>query len=299
LLVEHGRVSKLEGGRIVASESEEAIYAALGLAFIPPTLREDAGEIEAAERGALPRAIGKVIGDFHVHTSLSRDAVPSLEAVVQAARARGYAVLAITEHAEGTRSGVGREPLLEQRERIRALQAALGSSFRLLHGVELNIGPRGELDYDAEYRRCFYFCLASVHDHFDLDKARQTERVVTAMQDPSVRMIGHLSARMIGTRPPIELDYDAVFRAAVATGTALEINGALPRLDVSVEALRRGRSYPVTFVATSDAHDLDELARVENAARNAERAWLPPESVINAGSAEQLIAWTQAKRPSA
>lgn len=291
-------LSELDGGKIVASETEQAIYDALGLAFIPPTLREDAGEIEAAERGALPRAIGKVIGDFHVHTSLSRDAVPSLEAVVEAARARGYAALAITEHAEGTRSGVGREPLLSQRERIRALQASLGSEFRLLHGVELNIGPRGELDYDAEYRKSFDFCLASVHDHFDLDKAQQTERVVTAMHDPSVRMIGHLSARMIGTRPPIELDYDAVFRAAVETGTALEINGALPRLDLSVEALRRGRGYAVTFVATSDAHDVDELSRVENAALNASRAWVAPESIINAGSAEALIAWTQGKHSS-
>ena len=116
-------------------------------------LREDAGEIEAAEKGALPRPIRAVIGDFHVHTTVSGDGRSPLEEVVAAARARGYRVLAITDHAEGTLSGVGREALLEQRARIRALQAELGDSLRLLHGVELNIGAEGELDYDLEFRR--------------------------------------------------------------------------------------------------------------------------------------------------
>ena len=151
-------------------------------------------------------------GDFHLHTTVSGDGRSSLEEMVAAARARGYRVLAITDHAEGTLSGVGREALLAQRARIRALQAELGDTLTLLHGVELNIGADGELDYDAEFRRAFDWCLASVHDHFELDRAAQTRRIVTAMQDPSVRMIGHLSARMIGGRPPIDLDYDAGVR---------------------------------------------------------------------------------------
>ena len=161
--------------------------------------------------------------------------------------------------------------------------------------MELNIGASGELDYDAELREGFDFCIASVHDHFDLDRAAQTRRVVTAMQDPSVRMIGHLSARMIGGRPPIELDLDAIFAAAVATGTALEINGGLPRLDLSVDALRRARSKEVTLVLTSDAHHESELDRVRFAALNAERAWIDPAQVINAGSADRLRAWTRSK----
>ena len=225
-------LSEVEGGKVVASETEEQIYAALGLAWIPPVLREDAGEIEAEERGALPRPIGAIVGDFHVHTSVSGDGRSSLEEVALAAKARGCRVLAITDHAEGTLSGVGREPLLDQRMRIRALQEQLGDSMRLLHGVELNIGPHGELDYDPDFRSAFDWCLASVHDHFDLDRAAQTRRIVAAMRDPAVRMIGHLSARMIGARPPIELDLDQIFAAAEATGTALEINGGLPRLDM-------------------------------------------------------------------
>ncbi len=178
---------------------------------------------------------------------------------------------------------------------MRALQAELGDSLRLLHGVELNIGPNGELDYDAEFRRSFDWCLASIHDHFEQDRAAQTRRVVSAMRDPAVRMIGHLSARMIGGRPPIELDLDEVAAAAAATGTALEVNGALPRLDLSVDALRRASNYEVTFVLTSDAHHARELERVRFAARNAERAWIPPERIANAWPAERLAAWAERK----
>jgi DNA polymerase (family 10) len=289
-------LARVDDGTVVASQTEQEIYEALGLAFIPPVLREDAGELEAAEHGALPAALGPVIGDFHVHSELSRDARPSLDALITAAKERGYAVLAITEHAEGVLAGVGREPLLEQQEKIRALRAQLGSSLRLLHGVELNIGPQGELDYDLEFRRSFDFCLASVHDNFHLDRETQTRRIITAMRDPSVRMIGHLSARQIGARPPIDLDLDAVFAAAAETGTAFEINGSLPRLDLSLEALRRARKYPLTLVVTSDAHEVPELDHVNYAVLQAQRAWVPPESVINTGSAERLIAWTEQQK---
>jgi DNA polymerase (family 10) len=292
-------LSEIEGGKVIASETEEQIYAALGLPWISPVLREDAGEIEAAESGALPQPIGDVIGDFHVHTSVSGDGRSSLEEVVAAAKARHYRVLAITDHAEGTLSGVSREALLEQRARMRALQAELGDSLKLLHGVELNIGPNGELDYDAEFRNSFDWCLASVHDHFELDRAAQTKRIVTAMRDPAVRMIGHLSARMIGGRPPIGLDLDAILDAAEETGTALEVNGALPRLDMSVDDLRRARLRKVTFVLTSDAHHERELDRVRLAALNAERAWVTRDRIANAWSAEQLVAWTAEKRVSA
>jgi DNA polymerase (family 10) len=283
-------------GEVVARETEEQIYAALGLPFIPPPLREDAGELEAAETGALPRPLGAVIGDFHVHTTVSGDGRSPIEDVIAAAKARGLRVLALTDHAEGTVAGVSRDKFLAQRAQIRGLQAQLGTSLILLHGVELNIGPNGELDYDLEFRRGFDWCLASVHDHFDLDRAAQTKRVVTAMQDPTVRMIGHLTARMIGARPGIDLDADAIFAAATATGTALEINGALPRLDLSVDWLRRANGRDVTFLLSSDAHRAEELARTDHAKRNAERAGLDPARVLNAGPPERLIDWLREKR---
>jgi DNA polymerase (family 10) len=289
-------LSELEGGKVIASETEEEIYKALGLPFIPPVLREDGGEIEAAESGALPRPMPPVIGDFHLHTTVSGDGRSPLEEVVAAARARGYRVLALTDHAEGTLSGVTRDAMLAQRERIQALQREVGDAITLLHGVELNIGPEGQLDYDDEFRRGFDWCLASVHDRFELDRAAQTKRVTTAMRDPSVRMIGHLSARMIGGRPPIDLDMDAIAAAAEETGTALEVNGALPRLDLSVEALRRTRDRDITFVLTSDAHRSEELDRVRYAALNAERAWLNPDRVANTWSAEKLVSFARSPK---
>ena len=289
-------LSALEGGAIIASESEEEIYRALGLPFIPPVLREDWGEIEAAENGSLPLAVGPLRGDFHVHTDLSGDGRSTLPEMIDAARARGYAVLALTEHAEGTLSGVGRDALLARRAEIAALQQQLGDSIRLLHGVELNIGPAGELDYDAEFRRTFDFCLASIHSHFELDRAAQTRRVVTAMQDPSVRMIGHLTARIIGRRPPVDLDLAAVLQAARATDTALELNGALPRLDPPIDVLRSEHAREVTFVLTSDAHQVKELALADHAATYAHRAHLPPDRIANSWDASRLLAWATSPR---
>jgi DNA polymerase (family 10) len=190
---------------------------------------------------------------------------------------------------------VPREALLAQRQRIAELQRELGDALRLLHGVELNIGPAGQLDYDLEFRQQFDFCIASVHSHFELERAAQTRRLQLAMQDPTVRMIGHLSARMIGHRPGIELDLDAVFEAAAQTGTALEVNGALPRLDLSVDALRRSRKYDVRLVLTSDAHHVSELDRLRHAASNAERAGVDPARVVNTWPVEQLLAWVAQK----
>ena len=286
-------------GRVIASETEEAIYAALDLPFIPPPLREDQGEIEAALAGRLPRRLeaSEIRGDLHVHTDLSGDGRSPLSAMVEAARSRGYRFLAITEHAEGLPlQGVNRQALLAQRE---ALRAQRHEDIALLHGVELNIGPEGELDYDDEFRRGFDWCLASVHTHFDLDRDKQTRRVVTAMRDPAVNMIGHLSARQIGKRPGIDLDIDAVLAAAEETGTALEINCALPRLDVSVEVLRRAAGREVVFVLTSDAHETKELDRMQWGIPHALRGWLDPAHIANTWSRERFLEWARRVRGSA
>ena len=235
-----------------------------------------------------------------MHTTVSGDGRSSLEDVVAAAKARGYRVLAITDHAEGTLSGVGREALLEQRPKIRALQRGARRLARRSSTASSSTSARtASSTTTSSSAQGFDLCLASVHDHFELDRAAQTRRIVTAMQDPTVRMIGHLSARMIGGRPPIELDLDAIFDAAEKTGTALEVNGGLPRLDMSVEALRRARARDVTFVLTSDAHHADELERVEYAALNAERAWIEPERVANTWTTARLLGWTEAKRAAA
>ena len=289
-------LEEAEGGRIIATETEEAIYEALGLCWVPPELREDTGEVERAGEGRLPAAVreGDLLGDLHVHTSLSGDGRGSLEEMVAAAKARGYRYLAITEHAEGmAMQGVGRDALMDQRAAIAALQGELGDTLTILHGVELNIGPEGELDYDPEFRGKFDWCLASVHSHFDLGRAQQTQRILEAMRDPSVQMIGHLSARSIGKRPPIDLDLEAVLEGAAATGTALEINSGLPRLDVSVEVMRRAAGRPITFVITSDAHHPSELERVRFGVRHSLRGWMDPDCVANTWQPERFLTWAR------
>jgi DNA polymerase (family 10) len=285
-------LSELEGGKVIAGETEREIYEALGLPFIAPELREDWGEIEAAESGRLPLPYDALSGDFHVHSSLSGDGRASLEQMVKAAVARGYGVLALTDHAEGTVSGVSREALLEQRQQIVALRKELGSTLRLLHGVELNVGPEGQLDYDAEFRRSFDWCVASVHSHFELEREAQTRRLLTAMQDPSVRMLGHLTARMIGGRPPIQLDLSRIFAAARERQIAVEVNGALPRLDPGPGALADALKHDVTFLLTSDAHDTSELPLIDFAARHAFKARIPSSHIANTWSCERLAGFT-------
>ncbi|MBL8742053.1 MAG: DNA polymerase/3'-5' exonuclease PolX, partial [Myxococcales bacterium] len=292
LLNEYGLLEP--DGKVVAQRTEEEIYKALGLPWIHPVLREDQGEIDLAEKGALPAMVTPemIHGDFHVHTSLSGDGRSNLPDVVAAAKARGLKVIAITEHAENlSLNGVQRDDLLGQRAEILALQREVGDSMRILHGIELNIGPEGELDYDADFRKAFDFCLASIHDRFELDMAKQTKRVIRAMEDPSVKMIGHLQARMIGARPPVDLDISAVLDAAERTNTSIEINGGLPRLDATLDVLRAARGRKVELVLTSDAHKADELDRVEYAALHAAKAWVPLAQIVNTMSAAELLAW--------
>ncbi|MDJ0848402.1 MAG: DNA polymerase/3'-5' exonuclease PolX [Myxococcota bacterium] len=287
-----------ESGAVVASRTEEEIYEALGLAFVPPPMREDTGEIEAAAEGALPAALAEeaLLGDLHVHTDYSGDGRSSLEDTLARAAERSYAYLAITDHAENLAiNGVSRERLLEQRARLERLQGE-HPGMRMLHGVELNIGPDGSLDYDEAFRASFDWCVAAVHSHFDRSPEEQTRRLITAMRDPCVDVIGHLSGRMIGRRPGIEFDVEAVLRAAAETGTAIEINSALPRLDASWEVLRKARDLPVTFVVSSDAHHTDELTRLQWGAKQAQRGWVDPERVANTWPAERFLGWVRERK---
>jgi DNA polymerase (family 10) len=292
LLNEYGLTDE-STGRVIASETEEAIYEALGLPFIPPPMREDHGEIEAAERGELPAAIRleDVKGDLHVHTSLSGDGKSSLEEIARAAAERGYQYLAITDHAENlAMSGVSREALRAQRTRIDTLRAVHPMLF-LLHGSELNIGRDGSVDYDAEFRGTLDWCVAGVHSHFDLDQAAQTRRVLRAMEDPTVHAIAHLSGRRIGQRPGIDLDVDAVLRKAEETGTAIEINAALGRLDATSEVLLRARGRNVTFVISTDTHHTRELSRMEWGVLQATRGWVDAGRIANLRPRDEFLRW--------
>lgn len=291
-LNEYG-LSDAETGEVIASETEQEIYDALGLQFVAPSLRENTGEIERAAQGTLlrPIAVEDLRGDLHVHTSLSGDGRSPLEEIVANAAKRGYEYLAITDHAEDLAiNGVSREQLMEQRLELASLQERY-PDLRLLQGSELNIGPEGGLDYDREFRLGLDWCVAAVHSHFDLDRERQTRRILAAMEDPAVNVIGHLSARMIGRRPGIELDIEAVLRQAVRTNTAIEINSALPRLDASVDVLRRAHDLGVIFVISTDAHHVDELDRTRWGAQHATRGWADVQRIANTWPREEFLAW--------
>jgi DNA polymerase (family 10) len=296
LLNEYG-LSEVETEKVIASESEQAIYEALGLPYIPPPMREDRGEVEAAERGELPAAVRyeDVKGDLHVHTTLSGDGKSPLEEILQSAAERGYEYLAITDHAENlAMSGVSREQLALQRKQIDGLRKQY-PKMTLLHGSELNIDAEGRVDYDAEFRRTLDWRIAGVHSHFDLDKDKQTRRILTVMEDPTVHAVAHLSGRRIGSRDGIELDVDAVLQKAEETGTAIEINAALPRLDATSEVLFRARGRNVTFVISTDTHHTREFARMEGGVQHATRGWVDPARIANLWPRDKFLAWLRSR----
>jgi DNA polymerase (family X) len=278
---------------VVAAATEADIYAALELADLPPELREDDGEIELAAADDLPPLVRveDLQGDLHDHTDLSGDGRDPLEVLVAAAAERGLAYLAITDHAEDlTINGVSRADMLAQRDAIRELEQTRGD-ITLLHGAELNIGRDGSLDYDDDFLAGFDWLVASVHTHFRLDVEEQTARVVAAIRHPSVTAIGHLTGRLLGQRPGIELDLEQVLDAAAETGTAIEINAALPRLDAAVPVIREGARRGCTFVISTDAHGASELDRARFGSAQARRARLPRERVANTWDRDRFLAW--------
>ena len=289
-----------EGDEVVASRTEEEVYAALGLGWIAPELREDDGEVEAADAGALPELVGleDLRGDLHDHTDLSGDGRDPLDVLVAAAVDRGLDYLAITDHAEDlTINGVSRSAMVEQRARLRALEQQRGD-IRLLHGAELNIGPDGTLDYDPTFLAEFDWLVASVHSHFERSVDEQTERIVAAMREPSVTAIGHLTGRLVGRRRGIHLDVDRVLTAALETGTAIEINASLRRLDAPVDVLREGHRRGITFVVSTDAHAAADLGRARYGIAQARRAGLPAAAIANTWARHRFLAWVdEVRRP--
>ncbi|MEE9533904.1 MAG: DNA polymerase/3'-5' exonuclease PolX [Acidimicrobiia bacterium] len=297
LLNEYG-LSDIETDKVVASKTEKQIYSRLDLPFIPPTLREDTGEIERAAAGELPNPVQlkDIKGDLHYHTSLSGDGRSTLAEMVAAAAERGYQYVAITDHGEDlTINGASRKQMRAQRNKISKLQDSY-PDLTILHGCELNIGKTGSVDYDPDFLLEFDWTVASVHSYFDLDQNQQTERVLQAMANPAVNAIGHLSGRYIGRRPGIELDLDAIMEAAAATGTAIEINGALDRLDATPEAIRTGIEHGVTFVIDTDAHHTNEGVRMEYGVLNAQRGWVDKKMVANTWPRARFLKWAKRKR---
>ncbi|MEV0274045.1 DNA polymerase/3'-5' exonuclease PolX [Hamadaea sp. NPDC050747] len=285
-----------ETGELLVSRTEEEVYERLGLPWIPPTLREDRGEIEAALRREMPPLITEadLRGDLHTHTDLT-DGVSPIEKMVAAAIDRGLEYYAVTDHAPNlVMQRMTTEKMLAQRDLLRSLDAG---SMTLLHGTELNIDPIGQVDWDGDFLAGFDITVASVHSHFTLSSPEQTQRLIRACQNAYVNIIGHPRARMIGKRPPIDADWDAVFDAAAATGTALEVNSFPDRMDLSDDLILRAKRRGVKFAIDTDAHSTRHMRNIRFGIGTAQRGWLTVDDVINAWPLDRLRAFVAAKRP--
>ena len=274
-----------ERGVTHACATEEEVYELLGLTYVPPELRENRGELEAAREGRLPDLvrIDSLRGDLHCHT-IASDGRSTVEGMAAAARERGYEFLAITDHSatHGFGKDVSPDALRRHIEHIRAVDASFGDDFRLLAGSEVNVLPDGALDYDDELLSELDWVIASLHSSFRMGEKEMTERMVRAIEHPLVDAIGHPTGRLIDRREPYALDLDRVFEAAARTGTFLEINGNPDRRDLSETNARRAVEAGVTLVLDSDAHGPEILPSIGYAVATARRAWVGPDRVANA-----------------
>jgi len=281
LSVSEYSVTEVESGEEHSFATEEEVYRFLGYDWIPPELREDSGELAAARKGDLPVLVelADVRGDLHTHTTWS-DGKDSLESMVAAAHARGYAYYAICDHAQRLRGDL----LAQQSEQIDALNDLL-APFQILKGIEVNIRPDGALDVSDEDLASRDWVVASVHSRFDHNP---TERVLGAMESPYVDCIGHVTNRKIGKRAPSPVDVERVIEKALETGTFLEINSQPDRLDLTDVHARAAREAGLKLVIDSDGHELGALDFVELGVGQARRAWLTKDDVLNTRTWKQI-----------
>ena len=280
-----------EKGAPVASRAEEEIYAALGMDWIPPELREDHGEIDAALAHALPALVRveDLKGDLHTHSDWT-DGRDSLGEMVRRARDKGYAYVAVTDHSVGLgmTNGLNLERIAARNKEIAKLNLEL-APFRVLLGTELEIRADGRLDYPDDVLAGFEIVTASIHSAFNQPRAQITQRLVGAMRHPLVTAISHPTGRLLERRDPYDVDLDAVIEAAVATGTRLEVNGGPERLDLPDWAVRKAMEKGATLVINSDAHAVEELEWTEYGAATARRGWATAGRVNNTRGLEAVL----------
>ena len=270
-------------GKKLGGRSEEDIYHVLGLQYVPPEIREDIGEVEAAAAGKLPHPVelADIKGDLHVHSSWS-DGTQDLEALVKTSIEKGYAYIAVTDHSKGLgiARGLSEERIIEQKKMINAINRKTGRS-RLLSGAEINIKSDGSLDLDDEILRQLEVVVASVHSGFKQSAEQITKRIVSAMENPFVSIIGHPSGRLIGEREAYEVDMEKVLKAASETGTAIEINAYPLRLDLTETNVRQAKSMNVPLVISTDSHNSGQFDNMVYGVAVARRGWLEKEDVLN------------------
>lgn len=290
-LSEYG-ITVVETGRLEKFATEEAFYARLGLPYIPPEIREGTHEIEMAEENALPKLVefSDVKGDLHVHSKWS-DGRDSIEQMALAARALGYRYIAITDHSKGrgVARGLNEERIREQAAEIKKLNEKL-KDIRIFSGIEVDIRADGSLDFADEILAELDIVVAAVHSAMGQEREKMTGRIIQAIENPHVDIIAHPTCRLLGERDSITVDIEAVFRAAAQTGTALEINAMPDRLDLKDTHIFRARELGVKLSLGTDAHAAEHLPLMRYGVGIARRGWCEARHVLNALSAEDVLA---------
>jgi DNA polymerase (family 10) len=292
-------LKRTDGTERLCAEEEE-VYRILGMAWIPPELREGRGEIEAALKGGLPRLIelADLKGDLQSHTEAS-DGRATLEEMAEAARKRGVRYLLVTDHSQGLgiAGGLSPEALLRQVSRIRELGRSFGDGFRLLSGSEVEVHSDGSLDFTDDLLKEVDLVVAAVHSALSGDREKVTGRFLSAVRHPLVHILAHPTGRLLTGkgRTGADADWDRVFSEAAATGTALEINASPMRLDLTDTLARRALELGCLFAISTDAHAPEQFDFAHFGVSVAKRAWIPPERVVNTWEVDRLLKWAREK----
>ena len=289
----------IERAEKVLCDSEAKVYETLGLPYIPPELREDSGEIEAARNGALPRLITRadIVADLHMHTTWS-DGKSGIREMADACVKRGHQYIVITDHSRslGIANGLSIERLLAQIDEVRQVNAEVGDRIQVLAGTEMDIKADGSLDYPDDVLAQLDFVIASLHSGLSQKRDQVTARLLNAIRNPHVCMIGHPSARQFPNRDEVDADWDAVIAAAAETDTILEINANPLRLDLRPELARLAKDSGVPLAINSDAHRIEHLDLLDYGVINARRGWVEKCHVVNTWSYERFRAWLAEKQ---
>jgi len=291
-------LARLDDDSVVAAATEEEIYAALGMDWIPPEMRENLGEIESAARHALPQLIEKadIRGDLHMHTNAT-DGHNTIREMAEAALAVGYSYIAITDHSKNLAmtNGLDDKRALEHIGRIREVDAEMEGRIRVFTGIEVDILADGALDLDDEVLAQMDVVIASVHSRFDQSREETTARVLRAIENPYVRILGHPTGRLLLRREPFALDMGVVLRRAAELGVAVEHNAAPERLDLNDRDLRLAKELGCKIAINSDSHDSRNLGKMDYGIRQLRRAWLGPEDVLNTLGAGEILGALRAR----
>ncbi len=285
-------LTEIKGGKVIASKTEEEIYAKLKLKFIPPELRENTGEIEAAEAGKLPNLIElkDLRGDLHMHTVAS-DGRNTIEEMAEAAKSRGYEYIALTDHSKAVTvaNGLDEKRALAQIAKIHAAQKRI-AGIRLLTGMEVDILKDGRLDLDDEVLAQLDVVIVSVHSYMNLDKSAMTDRILAAIENPYTQVIGHPTGRKVLSREPFDFDIQKIFDAAARNGVVMECNSHPDRLDLKDVHLRAARDSGVKLIIDTDSHATSHLQLIKYGVSTARRGWIEKKDVINTQPLEAFLA---------